>query len=36
MAFDISKIFELLEMNAPAQALAELKKARKKMLRRCF
>ena len=30
MAFDITDVFELLEMNQPAQALTELKKARKK------
>lgn len=30
MAFDIDFVFEQLEMNQPAQALAELKKARKK------
>ena len=30
MAFDITHVFELLEMNEPAQALTALKKARKK------
>ena len=30
MAFDIDYVFEMLEMNEPAQALTELKKARKK------